>query len=89
MGVVVADYDFENEENKKRFMMRVEGAILLLNTTSKIPYGWPIKEEEEAKILVSKNIKFDTNTRGWYLSKNSIIRGVYVLDKIKMVIDNE
>lgn len=89
MGVIVADYDFENEEIKKRFMIQVEGALLVLDTTSKVNYGWPIKEEEEAKILVSKNIKFDANTKAWYVSKKSIIGGVYALDKPKMVIDNE
>lgn len=89
MGVVVADYDFENKENKKRFMIHAEGTLLVLDTTSKVCFSWPIKEEEEAKILVSKNIKFDANSRGWYVSKNSIIRGVYTLDKPKMVIDNE
>lgn len=89
IGVVVADYDFENEENKKRFMMQVKGTLLVLDTASKVNFGWPIKGEEEAKILVSKNIKFDANSRGWYVFKNSIIRGAYALDKTKMVIDNE
>ena len=89
MGVIVADYDFENEEIKKRFMIHAEGTLLVLDTTSKVCFSWPVRASSEAYyILRAKRIAFAEDKFCWWLDKRDIEGEDYLLDERKTM-DNE
>ena len=83
-GKIIADYDFEEKEVQKNMNTNV-----LVMVAKDAPLGWCFLTRKEGEVLRLKGIPFDTHTRGWYISRDLISAGYYVLEEKKMVMKSE
>ena len=83
-GKIIADYDFEAKDVQRNMNPNV-----LTMVAEDAPDGWYFSTRKEQEVLRLKGIPFDANTRGWYISRDTISADYYVLEEMKMVMKSE
>ena len=90
-GTVISDWTFDPKDIRDGYTVGCTGQILLdVSKNQSNIAGWTVANNKEKYIFEKKRIPVNSNTKGWYLDKELIEKGEYLLDeRTAMVMKSE